>query len=339
MSETTRRNLLQSTALAAGAAAFIGKQVRAQAQEPAEPAWKTLFPAGFKNERVKTSGAEINVVHGGEGPAVLFMHGAPLSLCSWSTIAAEVSKHHRMICMDLRGYGDSQKLADQPESAQMSKRPMALDGVEVMKHFGYDKFLVVGHDRGGRVARRMALDHKDKVTKLVTVDIVPAHYLYSHVTIEFVQAYPHWFTYLLRPGQAGSQENELQKQYEQAGAGGGAGKGKGGGKGGPASGLNAEYTRVRAIPGFAHAMCEDSRASAGIDLKNDAADIAKGNKIQCPVNVLWASDGPMGRIYDVLGIWKSEGVNVTGKALTGGHNLHEGNPAGVAAELINFLKA
>jgi haloacetate dehalogenase len=266
------------------------------------------------------------------------MHGAPLSLCSWSTIAAEVSKNYTMICMDLRGYGDSSKAADQPESAQMSKRPMALDGVEVMKHFGHDRFPVVGHDRGGRVGRRLALDHKDKVTKLVTVDIVPAHYLYSHVTIEFIQAYSHWFTYVMRPP---APENELQAGYDRAAAGGGAGKGgpKAGGKGGPASGLNAEYTRVRAIPGFAHAMCEDYRASAGIDLKNDAADIAKGSKITCPLHVLWASDGPMGRLYDVLGIWKNEGVNVTGKALTGGHNLHEGNPAGVTAELLAFLKA
>ena len=320
MSETTRRNILQQTALAAGAAALLSSELKAQANK--EPAWPTLFPAGFKNERVKTSGAEINVVSGGEGPPLLLMHGAPQSLCTWHLIAPELAKHYRLIMMDHRGYGDSSKPADLPDHSSQSKRPMALDGVEVMKHFGYDKFAVVGHDRGGRVGHRMARDHADKVTKLTMIDIVPALYLYTHVTIEFVQAYFHWFNYL-RPSPA--PENELKAQYEQQAL--------------RATGLNAEYMRVMLNPGSIHAMCEDYRASASIDLKLDEADAKAGVKVKCPMQVLWAATGAMGRQYDVLGIWKGEGVNVIGKGLPGGHSLQETTPKETTDEILAFVKA
>jgi haloacetate dehalogenase len=322
MPEPTRRNLLQQAAVATAAAALPRRTARAQANT--EPAWPRLFPAGFKNERVKTTGAEINVVYGGDGPPVLFMHGAPQSLATWYLVAPEISKHYRMIMMDLRGYGDSSKPADEPNHAQQSKRPMAQDGVEVMKHFGYDRFAVVGHDRGGRVGHRMARDHADKVTKLVVIDIVPALYLYSHVNLDFVQAYYHWFSYL-RP--APTPENELKAQYEQQAA-------------RATTELQKEYMRVMLLPGTIHAMCEDYRASASIDLKLDEEDQKRGVKVQCPLHVLWAAppQGAMGRLYDVLGIWKNEGVRVTGKALAGGHSLQEGNPRETQEEILNFLK-
>ncbi len=271
---------------------------------------------------MKTSGAEINVVTGGEGPPVLFMHGAPQSLCTWYKVAPEISKHYRIIMMDHRGYGDSSKPADLPDHSSQSKRPMALDGVEVMKHFGVEKFPVIGHDRGGRVGHRMARDHADKVTKLLTIDIVPALYLYTHVSLAFVQAYPHWFTYLMR---APGPENDLMAGYERQAA--------------NATGIQAEYNRVMRLPGTTHAMCEDYRASASVDLKLDEEDQKNGVKVQCPLHVLWASDGAMGPLYDVLGIWKNEGVKVTGKALKGGHSLQEGNPTETTEEILNFLKA
>jgi haloacetate dehalogenase len=349
MSDSTRRNLLQGTVLAAGAAALLSKQLGAQAPAgagqakgkgkaagpqimeipalpPREPAWPKLFPAGFKNSRVKTSGAEINVLVGGEGPPVLFMHGAPQSLCTWHLVAPEIMKHHTIVMMDHRGYGDSSKPADLPDHSSQSKRPMAQDGVEVMKSFGYDRFAVVGHDRGGRVGHRLARDHADKVTKLLVIDIVPALYLYTHVTIDFVQAYFHWFNYL-RPAPA--PENELIAQYvAQAQA-------------GNLTGLAAEFNRCMLNPGSVHAMCEDYRASASVDLKLDEADQKAGVKVQCPLHVLWAAPpgGAMGRLYDVLGIWKNEGVKVTGKALTGGHSLQEGNPKETQEEILAFLKA
>ena len=145
---------------------------------------------------MKTSGAEINLVHAGSGPPLLLLHGAPQTHISWRLVAPELAKDYTVIVPDLRGYGDSSKPPDGENHANYSKRAMALDQVEVMKHFGFDKFAVVGHDRGGRVGHRLALDHPDKVTRLAVLDIVPTYYLYTHVTSSFIQAYFHWFNYV-----------------------------------------------------------------------------------------------------------------------------------------------
>lgn len=358
---TTRRELLQASALAAGAAVLASHTLTAQ-NAPAEgEAWKQIFPAGFQNERVKTSGAEINVVHGGSGPPVLLFHGAPQSLVTWNIIAPDLAKDYSIYMCDLRGYGDSSKPAGEADHSTYSKKAMALDGVEVMQHFGHRQFRMVGHDRGGRVGRRMALDHPDKVLKLAVLDIVPAHYLYTHVTLDFVRAYPHWFNYLLP-----NAEETLLGQ-NQGGGRGGAGKGGPGpgpaaaAKGAPAEAakaapkgdakakgkgaaspiqalVQAEYRRHNANPAMIHAMCEDYRASASIDLKEDLADAAKGKKIKAPLLTLWAATGAMGRMYDVLSIWKQEGTKVSGKGLPGNHSLQESAPAETLAELQAFLK-
>src|SRR3989441_12664205 len=182
----------------------------AQAQEQATDTTR-FFPPGFKASKVQTSGATINVVKGGEGPPLLLLHGAPQSHVSWRLVAPHLAKEYTVVAPDLRGYGDSGKPPDGDSHANYSKRAMALDQVEVMKHFGFEKFAVVGHDRGGRVAHRMALDHPDRVTKIAVLDIVPTYYLYTHVTIEFVQAYFHWFNYLrAAPGP----ENDLKAGYD-----------------------------------------------------------------------------------------------------------------------------
>jgi haloacetate dehalogenase len=311
--------LIENTALVAGAAALLARKASAA---DLEPAWKSFFPAGFRNERIKTSGAEINAVIGGSGPPLLMLHGAPQSLITWRLIAGDLAKDHTLVMCDLRGYGDSSKPADLPDHSSQSKRPMALDGVEVMEHLGYRQFNVVGHDRGGRVGRRMALDHQDRVQKLVVMDIVPAHYLYSHVTIEFVQAYFHWFNYL-RP--APGPENELKMQNDTQLA-------------RTTNDVQREYLRTMTNPLTIHAMCEDYRASASIDLKNDEADIKAGKKIKCPLLTLWAATGAMGKLYDVLGIWKDEGTNVSGKGLPGNHSLQESAPKETLAEIQAFLK-
>jgi haloacetate dehalogenase len=200
---------------------------------------------------------------------------------------------------------------------------MALDGVEVMERLGYRRFFMVGHDRGGRVGRRMAVDHPDRVQKLVVMDIVPAHYLYSHVTIDFVQAYFHWFNYL-RP--APGPENELKAGNDAALA-------------RATTDVQREYLRTMTDPLTVHAMCEDYRASASMDLEIDAADIKAGRKIQCPLATLWAATGAMGRLYDVLSIWKEEGVKVTGKGLPGTHSLQESAPKETLSEIQQFLRA
>ena len=201
-----RRTMLKEmSAVTVGAA--IRKYSRAEAQE-SEGASK-FFP-GFKTFNFQTSGATIHGVIGGQGPPLLLLHGAPQSHISWRIVAPRLASEYTIVAADLRGYGDSSKPPDGENHSNYSKRAMALDQVAVMKHFGFDRFPVVGHDRGGRVAHRMALDHPDKVTKLAVLDIVPTYYLYTHVTIEFVQAYFHWFNYL-RP--APGPENELKAGY------------------------------------------------------------------------------------------------------------------------------
>jgi haloacetate dehalogenase len=239
---------------------------------------------------------------------------------SWRLVAPQLAKEYTVVAPDLRGYGDSGKPPDGDSHANYSKRAMALDQVEVMKHFGFDRFPVVGHDRGGRVAHRMALDHSDKVMKLAVLDIIPTHYLYTHVTIDFVQAYFHWFNYL-RP--APGPENDLKAQYETQ-------------KARANSEIQLEYLRTSSDPANIHAMCEDYRAGASIDLKHDEADLHK--KIDAPLLTLWGEKGPMGRLYDVLAIWRERGSKVTGKGLPGGHNLQEDVPDQVLAEIRGFLR-
>jgi len=313
----SRRDLLKQAALAG--AAVVSQPLFAEEQ----PLWQKLYP-GFRNEKIKTTGAEINAVIGGSGPPLLMFHGAPDSLITWRLIAADLAKEYTLVLCDLRGYGDSSKPDGGKDHENYSKRPMALDGVEVMKHLGFNQFRMVGHDRGGRVGRRMAIDHPDKVLKLAVLDIVPAHYLYSHVTADFVNGYYHWFSYL-RP--APTPENELKAQAEAALA-------------RATDEIQREYLRHRVTYEMEHAMCEDYRASASIDLKIDHADIKAGKKITCPLLALWAGRGLYPRLFDdVLGIWKEEGTKVSGKAVANGtHNLQESAPKETLAELQAFLK-
>jgi haloacetate dehalogenase len=325
---TERRNVLGAgLALAAGTLLGADRSARAAEATPAaapvdaRAADARLLP-GFKVERVKTSGAELHTVIGGSGPPLLLIHGAPLTHLSWYRVAPELAKRFTVVAADLRGYGDSSKPPDGENHANYSKRAMALDQVELMRHFGFERFAVVGHDRGGRVAHRLALDHPQAVTRMSVLDIVPTHYLYTHVTKAFVDAYFHWFLYI-RP--APFPENILNADIN----------GNFGRAGTPE--LREEYLRVYRDPAAVHGMCEDYRASAGIDMQYDEADLAR--KISCPLHVLWASDGAMGRMYDVLGIWKERGTEVTGAALTGGHNLQEANPGGVLEQLLPFLTA
>ena len=306
--------------LAVSAAAAPALHRPVMAQTTAGPGSTLRFFPGFKSARVKTSGAEINLVHAGSGPPLLLIHGAPQTHVSMRHLAADLSKDHTVIVPDLRGYGESSKPPDGENHVNYSKRAMALDQVEVMKSFGFDKFAVVGHDRGGRVGHRMALDHADKVTRLCVLDIIPTYYLYTHVTIDFIQAYFHWFNYVRA---APAPENDLLKQYEAQ-------------KARVTNEIQLEYLRTSSDPANIHAMCEDYRAGASIDLKHDEADLSK--KVSCPLLTLWGLKGPMGRIYDVLAIWKDRGVNVTGKGLPGGHNLQEEIPAEVLAELRPFLR-
>lgn len=315
----SRRDVLrQMSAVVAAGALPAGTEARAYQGEGVSPGAR-FFP-GFKPISIRTSGAIINGVTSGDGPPVLLLHGAPQSMISWRLVAPELARDHTVVVTDLRGYGDSSKPEDTERHESYSKRAMALDQIEVMQQLGFDRFAVVGHDRGGRVAHRMALDHPDRVTRLAVLDIVPTHYLYTHVTIEFVQAYFHWFNYL-RPAPA--PENQIKEEIERQAS-------------RMTSDVAQEYLRVRRNPANIHGMCEDYRASASIDLEHDKADLDR--KIACPVLALWGAKAPMGRLYDVLSIWRERASNVTGRSLPAGHNLPEDAPEAVLAEVRAFLQ-
>ncbi len=313
MSSTSRRVLLkQATAALAGATVM-------QAQSDAPPSAR-LFP-GFKSSQIKTTGATINVLSAGQGPPVLLLHGAPQSLASWYKVAPRLAKDFTVVVADLRGYGDSSKPEDGKNHANYSKRAMALDQVEVMSHLGFEKFAVVGHDRGGRVAHRLALDHPARITKAAVLDIVPTYKLYHTVTREFATAYYHWF-FLIQP--APFPETLLGNNLDFYLRGGD-------------SESRAEHVRTFKISGTLHAMCEDYRAAASIDLEHDEADL--DHKIACPLLVLWAKPGGMDRLYDMLAVWRERATDVTGKGMPGGHTLQEGAPDETLAELQKFLRA
>lgn len=328
MADMNRRDWLAAVG-ALGAAAGLSGQMSAEparttpqaASPPPVPSDTTRFFPGFKPFKVQTSGAVINGVIGGQGPPVLLLHGAPLTHVTWRLVAPKLAATHTVVVPDLRGYGDSSKPPDGDNHANYSKRAMALDQVEVMRHFGFTTFPVIGQDRGGRVGQRMALDHPDKVTHLAVLDIVPTYYLYTHVTLEFVQAYYHWFSYLRR---APIPENELKAANDRA-------------LERATSDVQREYLRTMTDPATIHAMCEDYRAGASIDLEHDEADLHV--KITCPLRVLWAEKGAMGRLYDVMAIWRERGTNVSGRALPGGHNLQEDVPELVLEEILALVRS
>lgn len=315
----TRRDVLKQVG-AVVAATALPATAAADAQAPASGSPALKFFPGFKPLTIQTTGATINGAIAGQGPPVLLLHGAPQSMLSWRLVAPDLAKDHTVVVTDLRGYGDSSKPTDGDNHANYSKRAMALDQLEVMRQLGFDRFAVIGHDRGGRVAHRMVLDHPESIARLAVLDIVPTHYLYTHVTLPFVQAYYHWFSYL-RPSPI--PENELKDAIERQ-----ASK--------MTSDVDLEYLRVRRDPANIHGMCEDYRAAASIDLEHDRADLDK--KISAPVLALWGAKAPMGRLYDVLSIWRERATTVSGRSIAAGHNLQEDAPEIVAAELRAFLR-
>jgi len=286
--------------------------------------------AGFTRTTIATQGATINVLIGGTGAPVLLLHGYPQTHMMWHKIAPRLAKDFSLVIPDLRGYGDSSKPPDGDNHFGYSKRATAQDQVEVMDHFGFKQFAVVGHDRGGRVGHRMALDHAARVTRLTVLDIVPTHKLYHNVNKGFATAYYHWF-FLIQPSpfpetlignNAEFYLNSLLGRLKPEAI---------------TPEAFAEYLRCFRDPATIHATCEDYRAAASIDLAHDDADIDR--KITCPVLALWAERGAMHKMYDVVATWRERAVSVSGTALPGGHFLPEEAPEETFAELAAFLSA
>jgi len=286
-----------------------------------------LFPR-FEQRSLRTSGAVINTLRGGSGPPLLLLHGYPQTHVMWHKVAAELARRFTVVLTDLRGYGDSSKPPDGDHHASYSKRAMALDQIEVMRALGFDRFAVVGHDRGARVTWRMAVEHPAVVTKAAVLDIVPLPY--SRVTRAFATEYYHWF-FLIQPSPlpetliGNSVEVYLRSRFQRPA----------GGTGAIAPEAFAEYLRCFADPATIHATCEDYRAGASIDLLHAGEDGEK--KVTCPLLVLWGERGTVGRLEPVMDIWRQHAVAVTGKALPAGHFLPEEAPEETLAELLAFL--
>jgi haloacetate dehalogenase len=288
-----------------------------------------LFP-GFEQRKIDTSGGRIHLVVGGKGAPLLLLHGYPQTHAIWHRVAPNLAERFTVVAADLRGYGDSAKPHGTPDHANYSKRAMAQDQVEVMRALGFDAFCVVGHDRGARVAHRMALDHATRVQKLVVLDIVPTRTMYARVSREFAKAYYHWF-FLLRPEPipetliGGNPEFYLKSHMGSRHAGLGA----------FAPEAMAEYIRCFSDPLTIHASCEDYRAAESIDLEHDEADLAR--KVECPLLALWGDKGTVHRCFKPLEDWRERAADVRGRALPCGHYIPEEAPAELLAELLKFL--
>jgi haloacetate dehalogenase len=284
-----------------------------------------FFP-DFKNRKIRTSGATINVTYGGRGTPVLLLHGYPETHAMWHKVAPQLARDYTVVCPDLRGYGDSSKPKGLPDHSNYSKRAMALDMAEVMTALGHGSFHLVGHDRGGRVAHRLARDHGKRVKSLTVLDISPTLKMYESTDMRFARAYYHWF-FLIQPAPL------PEKMLASMGIRyilGRIGRSKGGLRHfSPA--VQREYARCF----NAHSTCEDYRASATIDLAHDRKE---RTKLKMPVLALWGKQGVVEALFDCLADWREVAADVRGRALPCGHFLPEEKPKEVLAELRRFLK-
>jgi haloacetate dehalogenase len=290
-----------------------------------------LFP-GFALRRIATRGAEINCVIGGAGPPLLLLHGYPQTHAMWHRIASRLAERFTVVCSDLRGYGDSAKPDGGERSVNYSKRAMAADQVEVMSALGFEKFMLAGHDRGGRVAHRLVLDHPGRVERVAVLDISPTRTMYRQTDQAFATAYYHWF-FLIQPFDLPERligaDPIFYLRRKTAGW-------------GSAAGIFdprafAEYERCFAKPETIHATCEDYRAAASIDLEHDDADVEAGRKVECPLLVLWGKNGVVARYFDPVNDWRAVAVDVRGHAFVSGHYLAEEVPDETFSALHAFF--
>jgi haloacetate dehalogenase len=290
---------------------------------------------GFETRRVATSGAEINLRLGGSGPPLLLLHGYPQTHVMWHQVAPYLAERFTVAAADLRGYGDSAKPASDPAHAAYSKRAMAGDQVEAMSSLGFERFAVVGHDRGARVAHRMALDHPDRVERAAVLDICPTLAMYQRTDMAFASGYYHWF-FLIQPYDLPERLIAADPDFYLESKTGGFGLGP---RKDPSEIFDPEaledYKRCFREPAAIHASCEDYRAAATIDLEHDRADLSR--KVGCPFLALWGSQGLVGRLFDVLGLWRERADDVTGRSIDCGHYLAEEAPADTLAALQAFL--
>ncbi|WP_091908555.1 alpha/beta fold hydrolase [Chitinasiproducens palmae] len=287
----------------------------------------------FQSRQLVVNGVRLHVRVGGEGPPLVLLHGHPQTHAMWHLVAPTLAQRFTVVLPDLRGYGDSDRPSPGADSGAHTKRAMAADVVGVMKRLGFDRFAVGAHDRGARVAHRLALDHPAHVQRMLLLDIAPTLDMYEQTTEAFARAYWHWF-FLIQPAPLPERLIEadpiayLRDVMGRRHAGLAVFSNK----------AMCEYERCIAIPGTASAICSDYRASAGIDLLHDRADRDAGRRIVAPLRVLWGDHGVVGRCFDVLSLWRSAASgDVSGDAVQCGHYLAEEAPERIAEEMARFF--
>jgi haloacetate dehalogenase len=269
-----------------------------------------------------------------DAPPLVLLHGFPQTHAMWHRVARRLAPHFRLVLPDLRGYGDSAKPPGGADHAAYGKRAMAADVVALMRSLGHARFFVAGHDRGGRVAHRLALDHPQAVARLAVIDIAPTLDMYAATDMAFARAYYHWF-FLIQPAPLPERLIGADPRFYLHTKLGGWGSG---GLAHLEPRALAEYERCFARADAIHAMCEDYRASAGIDLEHDRASRERGEKIACDVLVLWGERGVVHRLFDPLALWRAQCAgSVSGHAMPAGHFIPEERPAETAQVLLDFF--
>lgn len=286
---------------------------------------------GFSASHIDVGEATLYVRQGGSGPPLLLLHGMPETHLMWHKVAPRLAADFTVVAADLRGYGDSSKPPSTPDHAPYTKRAMALDLVTLMRQLGFDRFGVAGHNRGARVAYRLALDHPAHVRKLAVLDIVPTADALRRADMEFARDFWVWF-FLAQPSGLPEQvigatpqlflDHMLDTWSTVPGS--------------FPPDIRAAYGRNFRDPATLHAICEEYRAAVTLDYQHDEAD--RGNRrITCPVLVLWSADGALHHWYDVLALWRTWADDVHGRALACGHFLPEEAPDDTYAELRTFF--
>jgi haloacetate dehalogenase len=329
-----RRTLLRAITAASGAVVTSAVLSTPATAQPAAGT-KTADSGQFETANVKVGDNSIFIRRYGNGSPVLMVHGFPRTSLMWRYVAPQLASNHTVICVDLRGYGGSGVPASSEDHFPYSKRAMASELVAVMAELGFAKFDVVGHDRGGRVSYRLALDHPEKVRRLAVLDVIPISEAWARADAKFAM---NWWPWSLLMQKAPLPEKYLLGAPDAA-----FDNPLGGGSFGPE--IKAEYLETYRDPARVHAVCEEYRAAAGtgIDVEHDKKDREASRKITCPMLHLWGAGGPLDTFYEkdggALGIWRIWADNVDGRAVKGGHFFPEENPDETAQLLASFLSA